>query len=389
MPSLSLADEYTLDTGDVLRVSIFGEPAYPLEIIVDDRGRISLPLLGEIKARGVTPAALSTDIKKAFQEQKLFVNPFVQVDIRQYRPFFISGAVAQPGPYAFKPGITIRHALAMAGGFKSLEMGNTPPALIIADLRAERAKLLIEEFRHRVRLERLQAENQNQDAFSSNLDQPRELSQQLMRDMVAAEQKQLESRRLEFQSEISHLELSLARARKRAAFVETERRERENAANFQLQRLTAERSLRERGLLTNSNLLTSERMQDSYLVDLGDADAEQARVQQEILNLDKEMRNKHVSRQLELIAQIQQEQLEIAEIQSNLRYLNEKLLFISYYGEHKTFDDLRGSVRFVIYRGNVEIRPTEITEVRAGDVIEVSILPSQQLYGVNPANTGN
>jgi protein involved in polysaccharide export with SLBB domain len=393
MPSLPLAEDYTLDTGDVLRVAIFGEPAYPLDIIVDDRGTISLPLLGEIEARGLTPAALSRNIKTAFQEQKLLIDPFVQVDIREHRPFFISGAVAEPGSYPYKPGITVRHALAIAGGFKVATLGNEEPALKIADLRAERAKLLIEEFRHRARLERLTAETQNQDKFSAPSDQPNEIPSKLLSDIVASEQQQLEERRSTFLSDIAHLEASLTRAKKDAEMAEVARRERENAANFQLRQLETSRDLQRKGLVTSSNLLTAERTQNSYRVDLAEANIDLARVRQEILNLENERRNKHAARKLDLITQIEQEQLLIAQLQSSLRYVSDKLLFVSSYGQHRTFDELRGSVRIVVYRGRGEnaetIKATEATEIKAGDVIEVSISASQQFYDLNPKNAGN
>ncbi|TGU29808.1 exopolysaccharide biosynthesis protein, partial [bacterium M00.F.Ca.ET.152.01.1.1] len=65
----SRADGYTFDTGDVLRVSVIGEPSYPLEVVVDDRGSISLPMLGDVQARGLTSVVLSKAIQRAFQEQ--------------------------------------------------------------------------------------------------------------------------------------------------------------------------------------------------------------------------------------------------------------------------------------------------------------------------------
>jgi polysaccharide biosynthesis/export protein len=392
IPSLSRADEYTLDTGDVLRVAIFGEPAYPQDTIVDDRGTISLPLLGEVKARGLTRAALSYHIKKAFQESKLLLNAFVQVDIREYRPFFISGAVANPGPYAFKPGITIRHALAMAGGFKAFSFGSDAPALKIADLRAERANLLMEEFRHRTRLGRLQAENRNENVFSAPSDQPNEISPKLLNDIVTAEKEQMRARQLAFESEVSYLEFSLARAKKDAETVAIGRRERENAAKFQLQQLEAARGLQKKGLVTNTNLLTAERTQNSYLVNLAEADVELARAHQDILNLENAMRRKHADRKMELITEIEEEQLRVAKLQNSLRYVNDKLVFVSNYGEHKTFDDLRGSVRVVVYRGRAEtaeaIEATEGTEVRAGDVVEVSVLANRLFDDVSPTSAG-
>ncbi|TIR45140.1 MAG: exopolysaccharide biosynthesis protein, partial [Mesorhizobium sp.] len=137
----------------------------PLEVVVDDRGSISLPMLGDIKARGLTTVALSQAIQQAFQQQKLILQPFVKVEIGQYRPFFISGTVAHPGSYPFQPGITVRHALAIAGGFRASAVGNTEPALEIADLRSARSNLALEEYRLKVRLARLQAESRLEKSF--------------------------------------------------------------------------------------------------------------------------------------------------------------------------------------------------------------------------------
>lgn len=392
IPNLSQAEDYTLDTGDVLRVAIFGEPAYPLDTIIDDRGTISLPLLGEIEARGLTPAALSRKIKNAFQEQKLLIDPFVQVDIREHRPFFISGAVAQPGSYPYKPGITVRHALAIAGGFKVATLGNEEPALKIADLRAERAKLLIDEFKHRIHLEALQAESQDRDVFAAPKERPSEISPKLVSDIIASEQEQLKARRSAFQNEMSHLEISLDRARKDMETLAVARRERESGANSQLRQLETSRDLQRKGLMTNYNLQTAERLQNNYRVDLAQAGVDEARARQEILNLENEMRNKQAARKLDLISRVEQEKLQIAQIQSSLRYVNDKLQFVSFYGQHRTFDDLRGSVRVVIYRGRGDaakaIKATEATGVMAGDVIEVSLLASEQFYDSNASSAG-
>lgn len=390
--NLAWADDYTLDTGDVLRINIFGEPTYPLDLIIDDRGKVSLPLLGDVEARGLTPAALSQNIKQAFQEQKLLVDPFVQVDIKEHRPFFISGAVAQPGSYPYKPGITVRHALAIAGGFKVVTLGNEEPALKIADLRAERAKLLIDEFRHRTRLEALEAENRDQEIFPVPKNSPDEVSAKLLEDIVASEQEQLKARRSANRNEIAHLNESLVRAKKDAETLAAARTERESGAKSQFKQLETSRDLQKKGLMTNYNLQTAERLQNTYRADLAQASVDAARARQEILNLENELRNKQAARKMDLIAQITQEKLQIAQIQSALRYVNDKLLFVSYYGQHRTFDDLRNAVRVVIYRGRGNaaktIQANEMSEVQAGDVIEVSLLASQQFYDPNASAAG-
>jgi polysaccharide biosynthesis/export protein len=388
-----MAESYTLDTGDALRIAIFGEPAFPLDTMIDDRGRISLPLLGDVEARGVTPADLAQRIRKAFQEQKLLIDPFVQVEVREYRPFFISGAVAQPGPYPYKPGITVRHALAIAGGFKVQTIDNQAPALRIADLRSERANLLIDEYRQRTRIERLRAESLDQDTFKAPLERPMEIPANLLDDIVMAEKHQLMARQGAYRSDIRHLEDSLVRAKKDEELLDTARKERENAAKFQLQQLEASRKLQKKGLATNTNLLTAERTQNSYQIDLAEANVNQAKVRQEIMDLENELRGKKGVRKLNLVTELEQEQLAFAKTQSALRYVNDKLLYVSIYGEQRTFDDLQGAVRVVIYRKGSEqngpIEAKEDTDVQAGDIIDVSIRASQQFYEVNPSSVGN
>ncbi len=378
------ADVYVLDTGDVVRVSVFGEAAYPLEVVVDDRGSISLPLLGDVQARGLTAIALSRDIQRAFQQRKLILDPYVKVEIGQYRPFFISGAVAHPGSYPFQPGITVRHALALAGGFRPSTAGETVPALQIADLRSERASLTIEEYRLKVRLARLHAESRLANTFVAPPDPPAELGQSLIDDIIGTEQAQLEARLAAFRDDISYLEASLVRVRKEAETVASAKEEQERTAKNHLEELESVRSLREKGLMTNSNVMALERAHNNYRLDLTQSELQQTRVQQELLNLESELRRKRQTHEFQLIADIQDTQVALAKLASQLRYLTDKLLFVFEYGEHRTLEDLQGSVKISIFRrgqkAGQELVANENTEVRAGDVIEVSVVASRGFY---------
>lgn len=388
----SRADGYTFDTGDILRVSVIGEESYPLEVVVDDRGSISLPMLGDIQARGLTTVALSQAIQHAFQQQKLILKPFVKVEIGQYRPFFISGTVAHPGSYPFQPGITVRHALAIAGGFRATAVGNTEPALEIADLRSIRANLAIEEYRLKVRLARLQAESQNK-SFVAPPDPPVEFGGKLIADIIASEQAQLDARLAAYRDDISYLEASLDRAKKEATMVAASREEREKTANIQLEELQSARSLREKGLVTNSNVMTAERAHTSYRAELAQTELQQQQAQQAMLNAESELRKKHQSHEMDLIAQTQDTQVELGKTQSQIRYVADKLLFIFTYGEQRTFDDLQGSVKISIFRRDQkaahDIVADENTEVRAGDVIEVSVVANKGFYAPDSGASTN
>lgn len=94
---------------------------------------------------------------------------------------------------------------------------------------------------------------------------------------------------------------------------------------------------------------------------------------------------------MDLISQTQDTQVELGKIQSQIRYVADKLLFIFTYGEQRTFDDLQGSVKISIFRRDQKVAhdivADENTEVRAGDVIEVSIVANKGFYAPDTSGT--
>ena len=107
---------YLLDTGDRLRIFVYGQPNLSRLYAVDHEGRVSVPLIGNVLARGRTTYALEAIIRQKLGTQ--FVkDPQVTVDIQQNRPFFILGEVKTAGQYPYVNGMTIEQAVAIAGGY--------------------------------------------------------------------------------------------------------------------------------------------------------------------------------------------------------------------------------------------------------------------------------
>jgi len=108
--------EYQLSSGDVISITVFGEPDLSLETIkLNETGSFSYPFIGEINAQGLSASALQDKITKTLSGDYL-VNPKITVSILEYRQFYISGEVKNPDGYPFQPGLTVRRALALAGG---------------------------------------------------------------------------------------------------------------------------------------------------------------------------------------------------------------------------------------------------------------------------------
>jgi polysaccharide export outer membrane protein len=109
---------YKLGSGDMISIRVLGEDDLRRERVrLSDAGTVSFPILGEIEVRGKTVGALEEYITKGLKGRYL-VDPQVNVTIEEYRNFFVNGMVEKPGGYPYVPGLTVRKAISIAGGYK-------------------------------------------------------------------------------------------------------------------------------------------------------------------------------------------------------------------------------------------------------------------------------
>jgi polysaccharide export outer membrane protein len=115
---------YALDSGDRLRIVVFGQDGLTNSYIVDAGGFIDMPLIGSVPARGATTDELANRISEKLREGYIR-EPHVAVEVEAYRPFFILGEVTQPGQYPYVANMTAETAVAIAGGFTPRAMRKT------------------------------------------------------------------------------------------------------------------------------------------------------------------------------------------------------------------------------------------------------------------------
>jgi polysaccharide export outer membrane protein len=115
-PQAVVSAPYHLAAGDRLRIIVFGQNDLTNTYSVDSSGAVSMPLIGRVPARGLTTAELEAAVATRLRQGYLR-NPSVSIEIAEYRPFFILGAVACAGQYPFVNGLTVQQAVAAAGGF--------------------------------------------------------------------------------------------------------------------------------------------------------------------------------------------------------------------------------------------------------------------------------
>jgi polysaccharide export outer membrane protein len=117
-PQSSTADDehYTLGSGDKVKITVYGEDDLGGEFAVDGSGHVQLPLIGQVKAAGLTLHQFAASVTLALQNGYL-KEPKVNAQVLNYRPFYIIGEVNKPGEYPYENGLTVLRAVALAGGY--------------------------------------------------------------------------------------------------------------------------------------------------------------------------------------------------------------------------------------------------------------------------------
>lgn len=109
-------NSYAIGIGDVLEISVWKNPELAVTTPVRPDGRISVPLLGDVQASGLTPLALRQTLTDRFKEY--VTAPGVSVVIKEInsRKVFVTGEVKTPGSYDLQPRTKLMQVVAMAGG---------------------------------------------------------------------------------------------------------------------------------------------------------------------------------------------------------------------------------------------------------------------------------
>jgi polysaccharide export outer membrane protein len=114
--AVSQLDDYRLGPSDKVRLIVYGEPDLSGEFSINARGQISLPLLGEVDAAGMTIEEMRKKVSAGLSAGYV-KDARVAAEVVEYRPYYILGEVGAPGEYPYSSGITVFKAVAAAKGF--------------------------------------------------------------------------------------------------------------------------------------------------------------------------------------------------------------------------------------------------------------------------------
>lgn len=108
---------YRLGAEDQVRVTVFDDARLSGTYRIGEDGEVSVPLVGRMRAAGMSPQELETRLVREFRQRQLITTPAVAVEVQTYRPIFVLGLVERGGQFPYQPGMTVLSAVALAGGF--------------------------------------------------------------------------------------------------------------------------------------------------------------------------------------------------------------------------------------------------------------------------------
>lgn len=133
---------YQLDTGDRIKVTVFGHEDLSGEFEVDGTGRVAMPLIQFVEVGGLSVREAESAIEAKLSPDYL-KNPKASVEILNYRPFYILGEVENPGSYQYVTGMTVLESVALAGGFTYRARQKKMTVIRAADPEKKKVRALI------------------------------------------------------------------------------------------------------------------------------------------------------------------------------------------------------------------------------------------------------
>lgn len=383
--SPALAADYLLGPQDRLRVKVYEwRPAQDKiveweglndEFLVGANGKVSLPLVGEIDAGGLTPSAVANAVGEALRNRmQLVQKPDTTVEVMQYRPFYITGDVMKPGEFPFRPGLTVLQALALAGGeVRSIDFNARQREAISA--RGELENLNLARTALLMRQARLKAEAAEADSFAM----PPELAQEGSRARDAFEQETLifTTRRDAFRTQTNALKSLKSFLEKEgeslAAQLDTEARQ----TQLVQKELEGVASLVGKGLAAAPRQFALERTMAQLQGDRLRLETSILRARQEVSRAEISLVELRSKREGEIAVELREADQRLREL-ANRRVVNEDLLQEAMTGgaSGARRDAMRQGLIFTLVRAATPgetVVATESTPVGPGDMVKVTM----------------
>lgn len=372
---------YLVEPGDVLMVAVAEDPDREAEAKVNADGRIAVAGLGTIDVAGLTLEAIRDRVEAEFERRDLIRDATVTVDIARYRPFYVGGVVASPGAVPYEPGLTVRHAILLAGGVDNGPETAVPTAADLLGVQGELRSasfglLLIESRIARLRAELDSAPGIEPGAIDTSGADPAEVETVLSLDAGS-----LEDRLMTASADQSHLTDMLGLVDFEISVLERQTELQKNEQEMQATEVANARKLYDQGLIPLPRVQELERQRSQIARDMLESEAFAARARQTKANTNYELASVEARRRIEVRDQLAEAMLERKRLEASMEALGARLAYAGL-----TLSKNSGlrlpKPKVVVYRltGAGESTPLNAemsTPIEPGDIVEVGLADLQ------------
>jgi polysaccharide export outer membrane protein len=381
--------EYLLASGDVLEITALGIPDLKQSTTIDVDGQAYFPVLGPMKAAGMSLPELRDKVRellpsKVFRRRTqegrdypvIVTADEVNIDVAQYRPVYLDGDVAKPGAQAYRPGLTVRQAIALAGGYDVMRFRGRDPFLEASDFRAEYYALWTEFAKEEAHISRLKSQLAGKTDLDKQGHIETPISPSVAAGIVDLATKQLRAELADHQDEKAHLRDAIEQEDRRISILsESEAKEKEGA-QAEAKDLDEMRQNFAKGVIPVMRLSEVRRLSLLSSTQALQTTALLASVEREQGELKRRLRSSDGRWQIDLTRELQDAQVHLETIRVHIQAVGEKLEYAGLV-RSQLVRGRGGAPDVHVFRDQNQTRQSlsanEDTELLPGDVIEVAL----------------
>lgn len=387
-PTSALSD-YKLQSGDTLEISVTGVPDLKQRTPVGVDGEIALPLVGQIKVKGLSVAEARAEITRGLSNKvyrlttidgheisKLILPEDIVVIAVEYRPIYVNGDVAKPGEYPFRPGMTVRHAITLAAGYDLAQLRLANPFLQAADFRSDYEALSAELAAQQARIGRLRKELGDQAVgyAGKKVPIPAELSQRL----IQAETEQLNARTADREQDKGSLQDQIKKASLQLNILAQKKKHDEEGNQADMDDFQKVKELFQKGMTPITRLSEARRAALLSADQLLQTIVEMSNIERQRGDYARQLEKIDNQGRIDAWRELQDANLRVAQITARLTTTGEKLLHTGLL-QSQLARGMDRRLEINVYRkdengnGLKRLTANEDVDLAPGDVVEVTI----------------
>jgi polysaccharide export outer membrane protein len=380
--------EYRLQAGDVLEISVAGVPELRQRVTVQLDGSISFPLVGTLAVAAASASDVRARIQSALASKILRLRTTTGVEythmiereevaaaIVEYRPVYVRGDVFKNGEQTYRPNMTVRQALSLAGGYDTMQFRMNGPVLDLPKLRSDYTSTWMDLAKEHARVWRIRTELGEKVAFDRNAIPAAPVSQSTLSQIVSLESEYASKRQADLEHEKDFIRRSIKQADEQVEILEEQQQKEEQGAQadaYELQRVT---ELLAKGALTSQRVTDARRAVLLSSTRKLQTTAQLMQVKRQSHDLSRQLEKIDDLRRIALLRELQDSSVEFASLHAKVQSIEEKLHSVGA-RPPRAFDAAQRADITVFRKtgsGRERLVVDDDFELQPGDVVEVAL----------------